>query len=78
MNSQGCLLSIYLAQGMQDILNTNLQCGLTYLTVLPLPVTPSLLQENQKEEDKHKLPEAPLQSLNTWDSRCMEESHLEG
>lgn len=55
-----------------------LRCGLSHLTVLPLPIIPSLLQESQRVENEHKLPEAPLQSLNTWDSRCMEKSHLEG
>lgn len=78
MNSQGCLISIYLAREIQDTLNMNRQCGMALLAVLPYQQPLSLLQETQKVEKGHRLPEVSLRIPDTWDSIRMETTHLEG
>lgn len=59
MNSQGCLLSIYLAQGIQDILNMVLQYGLSYLTVLPLPMTTLIAATEPKSRKRTRTARGP-------------------
>lgn len=78
MNSQGCLISVYLAREIQDTLNMNRQCGTSLLAVLAYQQPLSLLQETQKVEKGHRPPEVSLCIPDTQDSIRTETSHPEG